>query len=183
MFFSSKVSEEWVAAIKNIFHLNIVSRHEKYLRLPSMVGRKKSSFCNELNLRVLNKVSNWQHKLFSSGGKEVLIKVVPAYTMSVFKIPIGLCNDIQRAIARFWWGSKEDKRGIHWATWERMSCAKSRGGVGFKDMSSFNQALIAKQGWRLIQYPVSLMAKVMKARYFKQTDFLKAKVGYNPSFI
>lgn len=64
-----------------------------------------------------------------------------------------------------------------------MSCAKSRGGVGFKDMSSFNQALIAKQGWRLIQYPVSLMAKVMKARYFKQIDFLKAKVGYNPSFI
>lgn len=61
-----------------------------------------------------------------------------------------------------------------------MSWAKSRGRVGFRDMSSFNQALIAKQGRRLIQYPDSLTAKVMKARYFKQTDFLKAKADYNP---
>lgn len=63
-----------------------------------MVGRKRTSFFNEVKLKVLNKISNWQHKLFSSGGKEVLIKVVAqvivAYAMSVIKIPIGLCNDI-----------------------------------------------------------------------------------------
>lgn len=69
------------------------------------MDRKKTSFFNELKLRVLNKVSSWQHKLFSSGGKEVIIKVVaqavPTYTMSIFKIPLGLYNDIQRVIARF----------------------------------------------------------------------------------
>lgn len=83
-----------MAAIKNIFQVTIVSRHEKDLGLPSIMDRKKTSFFNELKLRVLNKVSSWQHKLFSSGGKEVIIKVVaqavPTYTMSVFKIPLGL---------------------------------------------------------------------------------------------
>lgn len=68
---------------------------------------------------MLNKISNWQQKWFSSAGREVLIKAaaaqaVPAYAMSVFKLPRGLCEDIQRAIARFWWGSKEDKHGIYW---------------------------------------------------------------------
>lgn len=113
MFLNGKVSKEYVVAIKNIFQLTIVSRHEKYLGLPSIVGRKKTNFFNELKFRVMNKVSSWQHKLFSSGDKEVIIEAVSAYTMSVFNILLGLCNDIQRVIARFWWGSKNDKKGIH----------------------------------------------------------------------
>lgn len=117
MFFSGKISEGQITTIKNIFQLNAVSRHEKYLGLPSMVGRKRTSFFNDVKLKVLSKISNWQHKFFSNGGKETLIKAVaqaiPAYAMSVFKIPIGLCNDIQRAVTKFWWGSKGDKRGIH----------------------------------------------------------------------
>lgn len=73
MFFSGKVSGEQVAAIKIFFQLNVVFRHKMYLRLPSMVGRKKTSFFNELKLRVLNKVSSWQHKLFSNKSKEIFI--------------------------------------------------------------------------------------------------------------
>lgn len=64
-----------------------------------------------------------------------------------------------------------------------MSKAKNRGGMGFGDLSSFNQALVAKQGWRLVRYPNSLMARVMKARYYKNSTFWNAKVGSNPSFI
>lgn len=74
-----------------MFGLNVVTKHEKYLGLPSMVGRRKISFFNEVKLRVLNKLSSWQSKNFSHSGKEVLIKAVvqaiPAYAMSVFKIP------------------------------------------------------------------------------------------------
>lgn len=152
-----------------------------------MVGKKRTSFSNDVKLKVLSKISNWQHKLFSSGGKEILIKAVaqavPAYAMSMFKIPLGLCNDIPRAMTRFWWGAKEDKKGIHWGKLEKLSYAKIKGGLGFRDVSCFNQVLLAKQGWRLLQNPESLVAKVIKARYYKNTDFLNAKVGLSPSFI
>lgn len=74
--FSGKLPDGQKTTIKNIFQVNVVSRHEKYLGLPSMVGRKRASFFNDLKLRVLSKIANWQHKLFSSGGKEVLVKVV-----------------------------------------------------------------------------------------------------------
>ena len=152
-----------------------------------MIGRKKMSFFKDVKLKVLSKISSWHHKMFSSGGKEVLIKAVaqaiPAYAMSVFKLPKGLCEDIQRAIAKFWWGSNQDKQAIHWSRWEKLSCAKSRGGLGFRDFTSFNQAMVAKQGWRLLQFPDSLVSKVLQAKYYRNSSFLNAKEGSNPSFI
>lgn len=187
MFLSGKVTEAQVNVIRGIFKLKVVSKFERYLGLPAMIGKKRTSFFNEVKLKVLSKISGWHHKMFSSGGREILIKAaaqaVPAYAMSIFKIPKGLCDDIQRAIARFWWGSKEDKRGIHWARWDKLSHAKSRGGMGVRDFSCFNQALVAKQGWRVIQSPNSLVSKVLQARYFKNSNFLSASLGSNPSFI
>lgn len=91
MLFSSSTSQREVEEISSIFELTVVSKHEKYLGLPSMVGRAKISFFNDIKLRVLSKLSSWQSKCFSSGGKEILIKAVaqavPAFAMSVFKIP------------------------------------------------------------------------------------------------
>lgn len=63
-----------------------------------------------------------------------------------------------------------------------MCKAKSKGGMGFRDLTCFDQALVAKQGWRVIHFPESLMARVLQARYFKHSNFLQAKLGYNPSF-
>ncbi|KAH9722904.1 putative reverse transcriptase/RNA-dependent DNA polymerase [Citrus sinensis] len=187
MFFSSSTSSGQREEIRSIFGLNVVSKHEKYLGLPSMIRRKKTSFFNDIKLRVLIKLSSWQNKCFSSGGKEILIKAVaqavPAYAMSVFKIPQGLCDDIQKAVARFWWGSSETHRRIHWARWEKLCQAKIRGGLGFRDFSSFNQALVAKQGWRILHNPDALMSKILKDKYFKHTDFMEAKLGSNPSFV
>ena len=187
MLFSGSTQPVQIASIKNLFQLQVVSNNEKYLGIPSMVGRKKLSFFNDIKLKVLSKISNWNSKMFSRGGKEVLIKAVaqaiPAYVMSVFKLPIGLCEDIQQAVARFWWSSKPDQRVIHWSNWRNMCQAKCRGGMGFKDLICFNQALVGKQSWQIIQNSNSLLARVLKARYFKDVEFLKAKLGSKSSFI
>ncbi|KAH9685647.1 putative reverse transcriptase/RNA-dependent DNA polymerase [Citrus sinensis] len=64
-----------------------------------------------------------------------------------------------------------------------MSQAKCNGGMGFRDFSSFNRALLAKQGWRIQQCPDSLVARVLQAKYFQSKNFLDAKIGSNPSYI
>ncbi|KAH9670994.1 hypothetical protein KPL70_017175 [Citrus sinensis] len=43
--------------------------------------------------------------------------------------------------------------------------AKCRGGMGLRDFSNFNQALVAKQGWRILQFPDSLVTKILQARW------------------
>ncbi|KAG7960002.1 hypothetical protein I3843_10G099000, partial [Carya illinoinensis] len=59
---------------------------------------------------------------------------------------------------------------------------KSLGGMGFKDLRSFNLALLAKQGWRLPQDENSLMHKLFKAKYFPNIAFMQAGLGGNPSY-
>jgi hypothetical protein len=46
--------------------------------------------------------------------------------------------------------------------------------MGFRDMALFNQAMLAKQGWRLMMHPESLCAKVLKGKYFPNGDFVSA---------
>jgi hypothetical protein len=66
-------------------------------------------------------------------------------------------------------------------SWTQLGLPKQRGRLGFRDFEAFNLALLAKQGWRLIQHPNSLLATVLKGKYFPR-DSLQTKLGANPSF-
>lgn len=60
---------------------------------------------------------------------------------------------------------------------------KIKGGLGFCDLCRFNIALLAKQGWRLLVRPDSLVARIFKARYFPHTDFWNAQLGNYASYV
>jgi hypothetical protein len=67
-------------------------------------------------------------------------------------------------------------------SWEKMGQAKSIGELGFRDLLLFNKALLAKQGWRIIQQSNSIAAQILQAKYFPTTGFLEAPLGAWPSF-
>ncbi|XP_057251530.1 uncharacterized mitochondrial protein AtMg00310-like [Beta vulgaris subsp. vulgaris] len=111
-------------------------------------------------------------------GKEVLIKLVaqaiPTYMMSVFSLPSGLIDEIHSLLARFWWGSSDTDRKMHWHSWDTLCYPKSMGGLGFRDLHCFNQSLLAKQAWRLCTGDQTLLYRLLQARYFKSSEFLEA---------
>ena len=77
------------------------------------------------------------------------------------------------------WGGKE----IHWKSWSFLTQQKKEGGMGFRDLKSFNLAMLAKQGWRLLQDKGSLLYRCFKAKYFPRCDFLDAMDCQNSSFV
>uniref|UniRef100_A0A803QDG1 Reverse transcriptase domain-containing protein n=1 Tax=Cannabis sativa TaxID=3483 RepID=A0A803QDG1_CANSA len=60
--------------------------------------------------------------------------------------------------------------------------SKFKGGLGFRSLVHFNQAMLAKQAWRVLQNPDSLLSRILKARYFPRSSILEAVPGHSPSF-
>ncbi|XP_057986580.1 uncharacterized protein LOC131171138 [Hevea brasiliensis] len=140
---------------------------------------------DELREQIRHKLAGWKEQLLSKGGREVLIKAVaqaiPIYAMSCFKLPVILCNEINSLMANFWWGQHKEEAKLHLVTWKNMCEPKRQGGLGFRDLQAFNMPIVAKQGWRILSKPNSLLARVLKVRYFPHTSFLQAKAGSKPS--
>lgn len=108
-------------------------------------------------------------------------QAIPIYTMSCFKIPNNVCNKINKICAKFWWGSSDNNKKIHWKSWKSLCCSKDLGGMGFREIQLFNQAILAKLSWRIVKGPSSLLTRTLKGRYFKDRPFLEASLGSNPS--
>lgn len=56
-----------------------------------------------------------------------------------------------------------------------MAIEKEKGGLGLRNIQNFNEALLAKQLWRLITKPILMMSKVIKAKYYPDGGLLNAK--------
>ena len=100
--------------------------------------------------------------------------------MGVFMLRKVLCSEVNSMMAKFFWGHKD--KCIHWMSWSNLSFSKAQEGMGFRDLSCFNKALLAKPLWRLWKTPESLIAKIMKAKYFSDCSVLEAPLGTKPSF-
>ncbi|XP_024178198.1 uncharacterized protein LOC112184155 [Rosa chinensis] len=184
--FSKNVPRWKQDELASLLGVRRVDKHDKYLGLPTELSYSKDEAFRYLVDRVRKRTQGWRDKTLSTAGKEVLIKAVvqsiPTYVMNCFELPKHLCHEMHRLMARFWWGEFGEERKIHWVAWEKLCASKKEGGLGFRDMHLFNIALLAKQGWRLICRPDSLLAQVLKARYFPQTDFMQAELHKGASF-
>ena len=89
LFFSKSVLKEEKHGIKVAIGVPEILHYEKYLELPSLVGKGKKESFNYIKEKVWQKLQGWEAKLLSQAVREVLLKVVIqailTYTMGCFK--------------------------------------------------------------------------------------------------
>ena len=105
IFFSKCTTEEIRNHIKIALGVSEIKQYQQYLGLPSLVGKNKKANFNYIKERVWNKIQGWKEKLLSQARREILIKAVvqaiPTYTMSCFKLPVGLCKRLKALLESF----------------------------------------------------------------------------------
>jgi hypothetical protein len=181
----NKCSEATGQMVASILDVPTVGFEEKYLGLPVPEGRMKDGKFQPIKEKLKKRFSDYAEKYSSSGAKDVLIKSVVqsmyTYPMSVFKFSEGLCEELMKMTRDFWWGDENERRKMHWMRWDKVTRRKGQGGMGFRDLHLFNQALLARQAWRLIAYPNSLCARLLKAKYFPSSELTDTAFIKNPS--
>lgn len=103
--FSSNTAPTMQENIKGLLGVAAITQYNKYLGLPSFVGQGKKQSFSYIRERIWHKIQRWKEKLLSQAGKEILIKAViqamSTSTMNCFKLPKGLCKDIEALIHKF----------------------------------------------------------------------------------
>ena len=69
--------------------------------------------------------SEWNIINLSGAEKEILLKTVvqaiPSYAMSVFLLPLSLCEELERMMNSYRWGrDREKRRRVCWTTWDKL---------------------------------------------------------------
>ncbi|XP_042980012.1 uncharacterized protein LOC122310200 [Carya illinoinensis] len=187
IFFNSNTKPDTQLSILELAGIKATKAFDKYLGLPSYVGRNKQKAFSSLLDKVKGKMSNWKVNMLSQGGKEILLKsvlqAIPTYSMGIFLLPKVILRRLNQLLQSFWWGRKDNRSKIHWISWKTIGKQKSKGGLGFRDFEQFNLALLAKQGWRLIQDQNSLAAQVLKAKYYPTSSFLSVRKRVSDSYV
>lgn len=74
------------------------------------------------------------------------ISSLPTYYMCSLKLPVTVVDIIDKYRRNYLWRGKEFKnKGYNLAAWELVTMPKSKGGLGFINLSLQNDALLNKQ--------------------------------------
>ncbi|CAN1157596.1 Putative ribonuclease H protein At1g65750 [Linum perenne] len=187
VFFSANTPISIKSDITAVLGFASLACHSKYLGVPTEWGRSRKETFTFLIERMEKQGQAWKGRMLSQSGRETLIKsviqAIPTYLMSLFYLSATLTKRMDTMVRNFFWSGAMNKRSIHWSGAETLCNPKNEGGLGFRNFSDFNLALLAKQGWRILTNPNALWVRLLKSLYFHNRDFLSAKRGARPSWI
>ncbi|KAG8378977.1 hypothetical protein BUALT_Bualt07G0040500 [Buddleja alternifolia] len=138
IFFSKNVGNRRKRDLANCLEMSSTNNIGKYLGVPRLHERVKTSTFKEVIDRILSKLSSWKARWLNLAGRTTLIQsvtlAIPAYAMQTSWLPTSVCNRIDRINHTFLWGGEEGaKRKIHLVKWDTVTKGKKEGGLGIKD--------------------------------------------------
>lgn len=95
-----------------------------YLGFPRYIGRQKISIYSYMMNKIVKKIAGWHGKLLYVGGRNILIRHILQslliHLLAAVEPPIIVFKEIEKHLARFFWGSDRDKAKYHWSSWSNM---------------------------------------------------------------
>ena len=114
VFFSPNIPEETKEDLVLLLGINETSNLGKYLSFPILhKGRRRNDFQFMVE-RVQVKLAGWKTKCLSLASRLVLIKaavtVIPEYTMQCYRILVRICDEVDKLVRNFLWGSTVERK-------------------------------------------------------------------------
>lgn len=148
----------------------------RYLGIPLDSQKLKVSQFSALTDAINSYISSWKGHTLSYAGRLELIKsviqgVASFWLQQVF-LPVGVVDHITAICRRFLWGGKACP-----VAWEKVCRTIEEGGLGLKDLQTWNKALLAKQIWNFHTKKDTLWVRWVHSFYIQGQDFWTWKPG------
>jgi hypothetical protein len=141
----------------------------KFLGIPVGSNPRRRETWKPVVEAMSKKLSTWTSRHLSMGGRITLINSVlasmPLYFFSFYKAPSCVLKQLVRIQRNFLWGGGLEEKKLCWVKWDHISCPKSQGGLGVKNLALFNSALLCKWKWRFIDDRNALWSELLSFRY------------------
>ncbi|GKF45350.1 hypothetical protein Tco_0131902 [Tanacetum coccineum] len=132
----------------------------RYLGVPLISSRLHIRDCKALVDQAKNHIGDWKNKSLSFAGRLQLcnsvLSSIQVYWASVLLIPKGIVYDIHQLIRGFLWCNGEYKCGKAKVALDVISLPKTKGGLGIRNLDTFNISLMTKHIWNIISNQKSL---------------------------
>ncbi|XP_072074464.1 uncharacterized protein [Arachis hypogaea] len=172
--FSKNVPNCKRVGIKEICGFQEVPCLGRYLGAYLTNNRKKKEDFKSIIERTKSKLKGWKANCLSLAGRITLAQTVISpmlnFDMLHTKIPIGICNEVEKCQRKFIWGENSNTRKLHAVKWDTLCKTKINGGLGMRKLHIMNDAFFMKQVWRLMHERETLWAKVLFNKYGREKD-------------
>uniref|UniRef100_J3M5K6 Reverse transcriptase zinc-binding domain-containing protein n=1 Tax=Oryza brachyantha TaxID=4533 RepID=J3M5K6_ORYBR len=176
--FSSATSQEERNIVKGIFPVSDFSAATTYLGHPIFLAASTRSAAYFFLVDKFRGISSLRANKLSHAGRLTLIKSVfssiPIYYMSHMLLSAKLIRKLTSIIRKFWWKGSLDNNssdGICFRSWKDICRPKDEGGLGIRDLMMMNKSLVIHSAWNFLKNPNTLIAQVLKHKYFPHTSF------------
>ena len=140
-----------------------------YLGMPLGDNPKRVGFWNPIIEKITKRLEGWLKGCLSKRDKLTLIQSVleslPIYYLSLFKMPILVCNKIEKIMRDFFWEGFGENKSDHLVDWKIVSKSKIMGGLGIGNLAKKNEALLGKWLWRFPLEQNSLWCSIIRSKY------------------
>ncbi|KAF5449652.1 hypothetical protein F2P56_030075, partial [Juglans regia] len=94
----------------------------KYLGLPLGATFKSRAIWDGVVEKIEKRLAGWKRVYLSKGGRLTLIKStltnLPTYFLSLFPMPAGVVNRIEKLFKAFLWGGLGEEKKVHLVNWK-----------------------------------------------------------------
>ncbi|GJV14338.1 RNA-directed DNA polymerase, eukaryota, reverse transcriptase zinc-binding domain protein [Tanacetum coccineum] len=106
----------------------------------------------------------------------LLAKNPRMYWASVYLLPTTVINDLEKLFKRFLWNAGDSVKGKARVSWKVVCKPKDQGGLGIKSLKQWNEVLMIRQFWKIIEDKNSLWAKWVNRVKLKNKSIWEVKV-------
>ncbi|XP_060960757.1 uncharacterized protein LOC133031295 [Cannabis sativa] len=173
--YTCNMPEDQVRRIKELSGFQHQSLPFTYLGVPIGAKRIFGKDCEILAEKMTARIKVWSSRNLSFVGRVVLINsvlmAIHSYWCQVMILPKKVVSNIEAICRNFLWNAKAEYHGLDAIAWDFICQPKAAGGIGFKDISSWNKAAMGKYIWAIANKEDSLWMRWINSVYHHNGDW------------